>query len=311
MFPGPCVTGAHFGLMLWFNTLLPTLFPFFLITQLIIVLNLCPEKLMTIYPFFVGLIAGYPTGALTCSEMNRQGYISNGKAQCMLIVCNNLSPIFLISYIACYCLNLTTHKYIIWLSVISASTITALLFYYLKYRNIDNSSYKSNFSYTSDLETKNMYSSGNHVIETINRHTTDNHANDSATFFLVFEQTMLKAFEMLVYIGGYVILFSMLATLMIQLPISESVAAFIAGLFEITTGSGLMHDCYTDIPINIKSAALATLCGFGGLSGIMQTKSVLSNSNLSITHYIFHKIICGIISGIICYILVLFLGILI
>lgn len=67
--PGVCVTGAKNGLILWFEIIVPTLFPFFVTTKLILELKLCPQKFMSYYPVFTGLISGIPTGAVTCSDM--------------------------------------------------------------------------------------------------------------------------------------------------------------------------------------------------------------------------------------------------
>ena len=124
--PEICVDGARNGLLLWFETILPTLFPFFVVTRMIIELDLCPQFLRPYYPIFVGLLSGYPTGALTLNEMILRGQISRKRGQILLVLCNNASPVFLISYVACSALHINNQKYLIWFCVILASTITTI-----------------------------------------------------------------------------------------------------------------------------------------------------------------------------------------
>ena len=277
LMPETCLEGARRGLILWYNTLLPTLFPFFLITRLIIELDLCPKVLRPYYPVFVGLLAGYPAGALTCSEMSKRGLLSRSKAQCLLIACNNASPAFLINYVNCCCLDLTGHRFIIWMSVISSSFIIAI-FYYMLFCNTDNTEYTPTASPVSSTP-------------------------DDVPVSSVVEAVMMHSFEILVMIGGYVIIFSILAAILMVFPVSGLCAAVLSGILEVTTGCGLIAGLTPDIPLYIKSAAAAALCGFGGLSAILQTNSAIRASKLSIKKYILHKSICGILSGIICVII--------
>lgn len=279
-----CLEGARAGLMLWFNTLLPTLFPFFVITRLIIELDICPKSLHGAYPLFAGLIAGYPTGALTCSEMNRRGYISTPAAQCLLTACNNASPAFLISYAACSCLGMYDNRYIIWCCVILSSLITAAICYVFIYRQ-----HTSNAS--DSLTAAECIDDTDYIIPRKN-------------IIYIIEDAVMHSFEVLVMIGGYVILFSIFAYLLMLLPIPEFLTAVLSGILEITTGCGRLAACQGNISLHFKSTAVAVLSGFGGISAILQTNSAIRDSQLSITHYIIQKIICGILSGLLCYILI-------
>lgn len=284
--PQTCLSGARRGLMLWFNTLLPTLFPFFIITRLIIELDLCPHIFRPYYPIFVGLLAGYPAGALTCSEMSRRNILTITNAQCLLIACNNASPAFLINYVNCYCLGLTNHKFVIWLSVICSSAATALIYHmFLNIQNKDQSNVSNN----------KHENAGNNTNNTV--HTSKTNCPISS----IIESIMMNSFEILVMIGGYVIIFSILAALIMNLPVSGLYTAILSGILEVTTGCSLIEELQGTVPLYIKSAAAAALCGFGGLSAILQTNSAIGSSNLSIKKYISHKLICGILSGLICF----------
>ena len=98
------------------NTLLPTLFPFFVLSSLVIKLDLfrpltrCMEGFMeTLFhlpgqcasALVLGLIGGYPSGAKTAAELYRNGLCSKEEAENLLSFCNNCGPAFLFGAVGC------------------------------------------------------------------------------------------------------------------------------------------------------------------------------------------------------------------
>ena len=113
-FPSEVFEGAKSGLLLWFLTVLPTLFPFLLISRLLLdscacsLLNklLAPviSRLFGIsaqgsFAFIVGFLCGYPMGAKITADLFHARQISKAEASYLLSFCNNTSPAFLIHYI--------------------------------------------------------------------------------------------------------------------------------------------------------------------------------------------------------------------
>ena len=114
LFPSEVFEGAKSGLLLWFLTVLPTLFPFLLISRLLLdscacsLLNklLAPviSRLLGIsaqgsFAFIVGFLCGYPMGAKITADLFHARQISKAEASYLLSFCNNTSPAFLIHYI--------------------------------------------------------------------------------------------------------------------------------------------------------------------------------------------------------------------
>ena len=114
LFPSEVFEGAKSGLLLWFLTVLPTLFPFLLISRLLLdscacsLLNklLAPviSRLFSIsaqgsFAFIVGFLCGYPMGAKITADLFHARQISKAEASYLLSFCNNTSPAFLIHYI--------------------------------------------------------------------------------------------------------------------------------------------------------------------------------------------------------------------
>ena len=102
------------GLGLCARTVIPSLFPFFVVTSLLLALGLA-DGLQGIFapfmgplfhlrgacalPLIPGLVGGYPSGARTAAELYRQGQISRQEAEVLLGFCDNCGPAFLLGYV--------------------------------------------------------------------------------------------------------------------------------------------------------------------------------------------------------------------
>ena len=103
-----------------------------------------------------------------------------------------------------------------------------------------------------------------------------------------FDDMMMGSVEVMVRIGGYIMLFSILAVFIRQIPgIPGELKAVFLGIVEITTG---IQAIGKNISGYLQGFCLTAVIAFGGLSGVFQTKSVLKNAGLSIRHYILWKL---------------------
>ena len=112
----------------------------------------------------------------------------------------------------------------------------------------------------------------------------------------VLDESILHSFVILTKVGGYIILFSILAGIVQQMcPFAPEYKAGIVSALEITTGAVLLS---STIPGISGQVLLAAFCAFGGLSSVAQTASVISETDLSTGKYVIAKIRQGIIAGI-------------
>uniref|UniRef100_UPI00351C73F3 hypothetical protein n=1 Tax=Mediterraneibacter glycyrrhizinilyticus TaxID=342942 RepID=UPI00351C73F3 len=113
--PKAVFSGASSGLLLWFQTILPTLFPFLLVSNLLLATGsihyltsafskICRTFLSVSdcgsFAVITGFLCGYPMGAKTAADLNTQGYITHREACYLLSFCNNTSPVFIMNYIS-------------------------------------------------------------------------------------------------------------------------------------------------------------------------------------------------------------------
>lgn len=102
------------GLQLCARTVIPSLFPFFVVVSLLLQLGLadclqgvCAPFMGPLFrlrgvcalPLLTGLLGGYPSGAKTAADLYQQGRITSREAEVLLGFCDNCGPAFLLSYV--------------------------------------------------------------------------------------------------------------------------------------------------------------------------------------------------------------------
>ena len=114
MFSKENLISAKNGLILWVNNVVPSLFPFFVITELISNTNIiyyigriCDKIMRPLFDvpgecafaFIMGLISGYPTGGRIVASLREQDLCTKDEGDRMLAFTNNSSPLFIISFV--------------------------------------------------------------------------------------------------------------------------------------------------------------------------------------------------------------------
>lgn len=264
--PSLALEGARKGLVLWGTVVVPTLLPFMICSNVIVALNAIHILIFPFrrilhqffclsdagsYTFISGLLCGYPMGARNCSDFMDNKRISEKEGKYLLAICNHPSPMFLLGYAA---------------SSLPSSVPVWLLLASL-YLPIFPISWAARSFYGIKGPNRSLP-----VVK------------DSP---LSFDDSLMDSCEVMVKIGGYIMLFSILALYITKLPINlpEQKAVFL-GFVEMTTGIKAISEVYSGSPGGLWIGAITA---FGGLSGIFQTKSVIKNAGLSIRHYVAWK----------------------
>ncbi|NLK28545.1 MAG: transporter [Clostridiales bacterium] len=290
IFPSASYEGATGGLLLWFHNVLPNLLPFIILSNLMIQLNITSKissffypvlgRLFQVskegcYPIIIGFLSGIPMGAKSTADLVSEGKISRSEGNFLITMCNNASPMFIIGYIAISQLKLPRIKYALFVIIYSSAIISALLCRYLYHKVIRRNKEAYSIKDSSCLDRKKK--------------------GTSHFSFEILDHSIMNGFEVITKIGGYIILFSIIAQIVKEIGSDTNIFKIIfMGIVEITTGinqisMGLLNR-------KIKIVLVAVLTSFGGLSGIAQTKSVLGSTRLSIKYYIIVKLISIVIT---------------
>ncbi|MFU0826881.1 MAG: Sporulation integral membrane protein YlbJ [Lachnoclostridium sp.] len=284
LFPASSYTGAKKGLLLWFNTVLPSLLPFIIVSNLIIGLGLTKPLGKFFYPLFhtlfgisrggcypvlIGFLSGIPVGAKTVADLVEDGSISVKEGQYLLGFCNNASPVFIMSYIAISQLNLPQARFHLLLIIYLSGIFSA----FLLFRFLPNVG----------LSKKNVVSVMGFEERGIN-------CSQPKSYFSLLDSSIMNGFEVITKVGGYIILFSIPAQIISSLGTNGSYLKLLSiGLLEITTGINQIS--LSGLKISTKIALITMITAFGGLSGIAQTKSVINNTRLSVGIYMKSKLL--------------------
>lgn len=275
-------TGALSGIQLWLFTVVPTLFPFLIMSDIMVQMNttdyiaviLRPvtKPLLSIsssgnYAIITGLLCGYPVGAKTCADLVKEKKISITEGNYLLTFVNNASPAFISSYIVNALLFGSCSAIYIAALIYIPSILTAFIL---------------NPFFRKKIKGNEMPVTS---VSGINR----------SKFTL--ENTIFSTVNTLLKIGGYIVIFSIFCEFIKLIPV-HIVKMVISGLLEITTGTFLIS--ISTLPLKWKTELIVFFTCLGGASTLFQTKSMISGSGLSIKWYITGKIICSALSLLIC-----------
>lgn len=282
LFPGLSFSYAANGLHLWFERMVPTLLPFMILSTLMIRQNLSETFVSLVYPLFgklykiskncvycllLGFLCGFPMGARTVAEMYERHNISKREATLLLAFCNNIGPVYYISFLLPVTALFTPQK----LPFLLFGMYGLPLLYGLFLRFSGFCLPEGTIDYDGQQT----------------RPTTE-------SFSASLDHAMQGAVNGITLLGGYMILCNLLnliphaIALLCKRPFSEQTLAGINCLLEITSGINRMGDC---APLFILS-----ILPLGGLSCLAQTASILQNTDLSMKNYVFHKVIQSIIT---------------
>ena len=284
IFPEKVFSGACKGLLLWFNTVLPTLLPFLILSNILINTSaidvliyftsplLCRLFRTSPYGSFAvlsGFLCGYPIGGKVASDLFVTGKISKNEADYLLSFCNNTSPMFIISYIVHQSLNSTVSVLPTFGILLFSPILCSFIF-----RRIYNPG-KNKYTITS-----NPAKCSNAVTE-IDIH-------------------IMNSFETLTKIGGYIIIFSVFIELFCALlKTSNPLIHLLLSTLEITTGISLISSL--QLPFSVRYTAILALTSFGGWCSIAQTYSVLRKSKLSVKHYTIEKLVTALVTSLLAF----------
>ena len=272
--PKDAVNAASVGLVLWYTRVLPTLLPFVILSNILmdsnylqylnkitapLVSRLIPVSDNGAFVLLSGFLFGFPIGSKNCAALLASGKITRREADVLFIITNNTQ---------------------LGLSHLSAVTLLILYFPALLLGSIL-------------LSADARRTKGRTAF-----HAQKQPASGSQMNFKIIDTGIMDGFETLTRLGGYIMLFSMIASLLQKLPVPRVVTLILTGMVEITNGIAMLPD--SGLPQSVQYVLAVVYTAFGGLSGIAQTSSMIRDTPLSIKHYCIAKLLlaacCGLLA---------------
>ena len=233
------------------------------------------------------MTGGYPIGAKTTSDLRKNNSLSKIEAKRLISFSNNSGPLFISGAIGIGLYKNPTIGLLLLLSHYISAIFVGFFFRFYKTEENSNTT-KSNIQFE--------------IIEL-------------SKIGELLSNTIKKACSIVVTIGGFIILFSIISTIlektdilimiskliMPKLP-TELSTSLLTGILEVTNGVNKISSL-SSIGLFEKIIITSALIGFGGFSVHMQTLSVLSDSDIGISTYFIGKTMQGVISAIVSYLL--------
>lgn len=255
--------------------IIPTLFPFFVCSGLLIysgfgsalaraaapimrpVFNVAPSGAAALV---LGFISGFPLGAMTAADLYRCGSISKSEAERLMAFCNNSGPLFVIGTVGTAIYGRPAYGVALYVVHIVSSIFVGMVF--------------------------SQYGREHHNSPPMRLITNDMPLAE------VFTTALSNASKSILTVCFSIIFFSTLSRAMLDLlPVPPLLHALISGIFEFSTG--VLNISALDYGLYIKLVLTSLVIGFSGLCVHVQVMAVTAGAGLDLKPYILGKLLHG------------------
>jgi len=289
--PISCIEATLKGLRIWAINVVPALFPFFILTRIIITLNQtsipaldkltakCFHTPNSGIVYFLSVLSGYPVGAKIISSYYQMGAIDKATATKMFSFCSTSGPMFIIGTVGIGVFADAKIGYILLIGHIIGSFINGMIY---RGKSLPTNNFKSNISKSTLNEI--MYDSINSIL----------------------------------LVGGYIIFSSLIIELLqitsIIPTLSKVICAVtnfdinvvnsaLCGIIEITNGLIMLGE--TNISVGIKVVLASILISFSGICIMLQSSGFLNQIGIKKSTILIQKVSQSIVTCLITLLLVL------
>lgn len=312
MFSDTAVKSASNGIQLWLGVVFPSLFPFFVVseilnkTRFINALGVLLEPVMR--PLFnvpgcasfalaMGITSGYPVGAKITAGMREENLLTKTESERLLSFTNNSGPLFIIGAVAVGMFKMPELGLLLLTCHILASITVGIIFRFYGRSN------------------ESTYPISNDKIWARFKKELIKNSKQNINLGIILGDAVKNSISVMLTIGGFIILFSVIINVLIDIGFisflsglifvvlsrtdipKEMISALISGFFEITTGANMTCNA-RNIALVDKLAAVSLILGWAGISVHSQVYSIISKTDISIKPYLFGKMLQGILAAI-------------
>ncbi len=284
--PGETAASARAALSLCARSVIPSLAVFVICAKILIKTGFCEKLARTpmarlcpllgmscggFVAFLIGLVSGFPMGAVALSELVLRGDITKEEAESLMPFCNNAGPAFVVGTVGASFFGSAGFGAVLFAAQ-TAAAITAVLLTAKKRRGmlLSEKSERSREAAKEKLSAARVVSS-----------------------------SVSEGAAALLSVCGFVVFFCVLSDSLLALfsalkwNIGELGGALLRGFFEISGGFaalGGVHDVSAPVMLALSGAML----GFGGISVYMQAADRAGAASLSMARYLSGKLLCAL-----------------
>lgn len=276
-FPDTVTSGVTEGLKICFYIILPSLFPFMVLSTYIIKSNifefaykllspvsrfLFRQSACTVPVIIMSMIGGFPVGVKMVGNLLRENSITKKQAQRLCIFCMNGGPAFTITAVGVNMLGSAKAGIIMFASLCLSSLIIGIFTRFLGDKN----------------ELKEHIQKPNTLVS--------------------LSSAVADALQSVLGICAWVVIFSAITSCLKICIENESIYTAISSFIEVTNGCVILAG---KMPIPVITAII----GFGGVCVHCQVLSELKESGVKYSHFFVCRVLNGAVASFISYLLLL------
>jgi sporulation integral membrane protein YlbJ len=287
---------VSFSLIIWENNVFPSLFPFFVISDLLINCGFASFLGELLKPFMyklfrlngescfvlvLSMLSGFPSSAKITRDLYLKGLINDKEATKLLTFTHFSNPLFILGTISILFLNNKEVGFLILGCHYIGNFVVGLLFrnYYISKKD-------------------NVKVSLRRAINAMHLTRISNEKN----FGQIVSGALINAVNTLLLILGVITMFLVITTVIDNnINLSAYNQTFMNGLLEMT--QGLKYMSLLAIPLKNKAVLATLFISFGGLSVHMQTISIISDTKIKYFPFFVARILHASISSLLVFFL--------
>lgn len=285
-----------FSFNIWKNNIFPSLFPFFVLSEILMnygFVELCAEILKPLmvrffktssnsaFIFVMSIISGFPSNAKYTRELLNQGLIDENEATKILMFTCFSNPLFILGTVSILFLNNKEVGILILICHYISNFIIGFLF-----RNVHPTKEKD-----TSVSLKRAISSMH-----------QKRINNPLNFGQVLTRSLQKSIETLLLILGTVTTFLVITTIIDHnIQLGNYNQSILNGFIEMT--QGLKYVSILNIPLKLKSILSAMILSFGGLSVHMQVESIISDTKIRYFPFLVARLLHALLASILVFLL--------
>lgn len=326
--PASSLAAALRGLAIWWDVLFPSLFPFFVISEIMLgfgVVHLFGALLDPLMrPLFnipgsggfvaaMGYVSGYPVGARLTSKLREQGLISRIEGERLVAFTTSSDPIFLLGAVSVGFFHDVSLGLILALAHYGGGLIVGLLMSFHGRRETSPAAPVPSEHYDISLQAADGQHPGRLRMALTSM--AEARRRDGRSFGELMRDAIQSSLQLIIVVGGLVVFFTVLMELLARAGIMLalfaatdqllSLAGFpqdlssslVSGLFEVTLGARSAGEAAVSIPLQQKAAAAAFILSWGGLSVHAQVASILNGTGLRYLPFMAARLVHAVLSA--------------
>ncbi|MFD1904244.1 sporulation integral membrane protein YlbJ [Paenibacillus rhizoplanae] len=327
--PASSLDAALRGLAVWWDVLFPSLFPFFVISEIMLgfgivhlfgaLLDPLMRPLFNIpgsggFALAMGYVSGYPVGAKLTAKLREEGMISRIEGERLVAFTTSSDPIFfLLGAVSVGFFHDASLGLVLALAHYGGGLIVGLLMSFHGRGRPEEADTNSVLT-TPASSSASLEGQGSGRLRSALNAMADARRVDGRSLGELLKSAVTSSLQLIIVVGGLVVFFNVLMELLARAGVMSALfsmtgrllslagfppelsAALVSGLFEVTLGARAAGEAAGGVPLQYKAAAAVFILSWGGLSVHAQVASILNGTGLRYLPFMAARLVHALLS---------------